>query len=437
MNRYFDVIVIGGGASGMMAAGAAAAPVNNEREASEYIYKYSWGAGGRSVLLLEKNDRLGAKLSITGGGRCNITNAEFDIHALLANYGEAQDFLYSAFAQFGVQSAIDFFTSRGLPIVVQDRKRAFPQTERATDVVAVMEKYVRDSGVTVQCDSRVEQFERNSDGGITGVRVNGEIYTAETYIIATGGMSHPETGSTGDGFQFLRDLGHTVQTPTPTIVPLGVTEKWIELLSGQSLLDAKVSFRSNGKKVFDKRGPVLFTHFGLSGPTILNSAYRVSELLHNGFVDVIIDMYPALDIGGYEKYVIELFDANKNKTLKTIIREVLQVGNSDLWQKLFPLLGIDSEILETKVHSITRDQRKQLVALVKSFPLTVNRLMDFDRAVVADGGVVLSEIDMRTMRSRLHPNLAITGDLLHINRPSGGFSLQLCWTTGFVAGVNN
>ncbi len=415
MNQQYDVIVIGGGASGMMAAATAA-------------------KRGKRVLILEKNSRCGAKLSITGGGRCNITNAEYDMHTLLANYGEAQPFLYSAFSQFGVLDTFEFFTSRGLQLVVQDRNRVFPVTERATDVANVMEQSIRDTRVEVHFNTRVEKILQNATGEISGVQTNNGVYAADAYILATGGASHPETGSTGDGFGYLRDLGHTVRAPTPTIVPLGVTEKWIELLSGQSLLDAKVYFASNGKRIFNKRGPVLFTHFGLSGPTILNSAYRVSELLHGGFVDITIDMYPALDIGGYEKYLLELFDQNKNKTLKTIIREVLQIGNAEIWQKMFMKIGIESELLETKVHSITREQRKILVNLVKSFPLTVNRLMDFDRAVVADGGVVLSEIDMRTMQSKLHKNLYITGDLLHINRPSGGFSLQLCWTTGYVAG---
>ena len=417
MDNHFDVIVIGAGASGMMAAGTAA-------------------THGRRVLLIEKNKTLGNKLSITGGGRCNITNAEFDIHSLLAQYGSAQQFLYSAFAQFGVQETFDFFDQRGLPIIVQDRKRAFPNTERASDVVGVMQRSVTDAGVVVMADTHVLGFLKHSSGNVVGVETNKGNFSASSYVIATGGMSHPETGSTGDGFQFLRDLGHTVSKPTPNVVPLGVAERWISALSGISNPDVAMHFYSNTKKVFSKRGPLLFTHFGISGPTVLNASSRVADILHSGLVLVHIDMYPEMNIGECEKHIIAIFDQHKNKTLKTIIRDILRIGDADVWSLVFPFLNVPVDLLETKVHSICREQRKSLVRIAKSLPLTITHLMDFDRAVVADGGVVLSEIDMKTMQSKIHSNIYVTGDLLHINRPSGGYSLQLCWTTGFVAGSN-
>lgn len=410
MNRY-DVIVVGGGASGMMAAGTAV-------------------ARGKRVLIIEKNKTLGNKLSITGGGRCNVTNAEDDIHTLLAHYGKAKDFLYSSFAQFGVKDTFTFFEQKGLPLVVQDRKRAFPHTERAVDVCKVMKDYVR--GCTVLTGKAVQKI-LLKDGAIAGVQVGSDTYTAQSYILATGGMSHPETGSTGDGLGWLTTIGHTVKQATPTIVPLATKEAWSKVLSGTSIEHAKIAFFADGKKIFTKSGKILFTHFGLSGPLILNSAGKVAELFEGGTkVTVMIDAYPDTDIGPLEDKIIKTLDTYKNKMLKNVLSEIVPAGMAPGIQLL-----LEKEInFETKVHSITKEERKKLVHALKSLPLTITNLMGFDRAVVADGGVTLEEIDMKTMRSKLHPNLYITGDLLHINRRSGGYPLQLCWTTGYVAGIN-
>jgi predicted Rossmann fold flavoprotein len=417
MNRaHYDVVVIGGGASGVMAAGTAA-------------------ARGLRVLVLEKNNRLGVKLSISGGGRCNITNAETDIHVFLAHYGPAKDFLYSSFAQFGASDTFSFFESRGLHCVVEDRKRAFPYTHRAADVVRVLETELQKYNVDVEYGVSAQRLE-TQEGCITKVITDKGEFAANSYILATGGMSHPETGSTGDGFEFLRALGHTVAKPTPSIVPLSVAENYVRALSGIALPDAKVTYYCDSVKQFNKRGPIMFTHFGLSGPTILNSASKVATILSEGDVIAYIDLYPGVDTGAVEERILALFDANKNKTLKTIIGDVMTVGSAATWSVVFADLGINPELLETKVHSVSRDDRKALVKLVKALPFTIIGLMGFDRAVVADGGVVMSEIDTKTMRSKVIDNLYITGDLLHINRPSGGFSLQLCWTTGYVAGVS-
>src|SRR3989344_5707205 len=207
----FDVIVIGGGASGMMAASVCA-------------------HNGKKVLLLEKNRELGRKLKITGGGRCNITNAEYDIRTLLKNYGEAEQFLYSSFSQFGVKETFDFFEKRGLPLNIQARKRAFPHTEKALDVFKVLEKDLKNSGVVIKTNSPVKKILKEGKK-ISGVQVGNETHTARSYILATGGNSHPETGSTGDGFNWLKGLGHKIKSPTPTIVPIKVEEEWIKSLS--------------------------------------------------------------------------------------------------------------------------------------------------------------------------------------------------------------
>ncbi|MDO8496260.1 MAG: aminoacetone oxidase family FAD-binding enzyme [bacterium] len=405
----YDVIVIGGGASGMMAAGRAA-------------------ECGKRVLILEKNKELGAKLKITGGGRCNITNAEEDEKVLLAHYGEAKDYLHSPFSQFGVKDTFSFFESHGLPLIVQARKRAFPKTEKAIDVFKVLEKYLKDGKVEVRTGANVERIE-TQDNAVRAIVVDGKKLVASSFILATGGKSHPETGSTGDGFLWLLKLGHTVKEPTPTIVPLAVQEEWIKKLAGVSLSNIWISFFLEGERKIVLKGDILCTHFGLSGPLILNSAGDVADLLHEGTVTAQIDTHPKNDIGSLDKHITTVFDSSKNKILKNVWNEIAPVGTA---HALIPLLK--KVVPNTKIHSITKEQRREIINLLKALPVTITGLMGYDRAVVADGGLSLEEVDTRTMRSKLYTNLYITGDLLHISRPSGGYSLQLCWTTGYVAG---
>jgi len=417
MRSEFDVIVVGGGAAGLMAAGKAA-----ER--------------GKSVLIVEKNKRLGEKLRITGGGRCNITNAELDRRVLLKHYGKGEQFLYSAFSQFGVEQTFLFFESLKLPLVVQARKRAFPHTERAEDVFLALERYLRKGKVTVRTESKVTRIKSTptEDGTrkIQSIICGKEEFKAASVIFATGGVSHPETGSTGDGFRWLEKLGHTVVAPSPTIVPLAVQEEWAKKMPGVSLSFMKITFFLEGKKQFSKTGKILFTHFGISGPLILNAAKRVGDLLQSGAVTAAIDAFPHTDLGSLERRIIAVFDRTKNKMIKNALADIVPAGTDECILEL--LRGrIDPD---TKVHSITKEQRKHLVQLLKALPLTITGLMGYDRAVIADGGIPLTEMDMRSMRSQKVKNLFLTGDLLHVNRPSGGYSLQLCWTTGAVAGTH-
>lgn len=409
MPNYYDVIVIGGGASGLMAAGRAA-----ER--------------GKLVLLLEKNKRLGEKLRITGGGRCNITNAEESERLLLAHYGEAERWLYSPFSQFGIKQTFSFFESHGLPLVVQGNKRAFPQSEKASDVLRVMEDYIKKGGVEVRTSIQVSEIV-GQNRQIEKVVANGEEFVAKSYIIATGGKSHPETGSTGDGFGWLKNLGHSVASPTPTIVPISVSDEWIKSLAGVSLENIKITFFVDDKKQLSLKGKILCTHFGLSGPLILNTAGKIADWLHEGFVMAKIDAYPQFDAGTLDKHITKIFDDNKNKILKNVFKVIAPKGASAAILSLLPDINLDVEI-----NSITRLQRKQIVNLLKALPVNITGLMGLDRAVVVDGGLDIKEVDAKTMRSQLYANLFVTGDLLHISRPSGGYSLQLCWTTGFVTG---
>lgn len=407
--QQYDVIVIGGGASGMMAAGRAA-----ER--------------GKRVLLLEKNSSLGVKLKITGGGRCNITNAQDDQHLLLSHYGAAAPFLHSSFAQFGVADTFTFFESRGLPLVVQAGLRAFPKTEKALDVSKVLEVYLQQNKVEVRSSITVTRLVGRGNL-IEKVICGTEEFAAAAYILATGGKSHPETGSSGDGFVWLKQLGHAVQAPTPTIVPLAVGDAWIKELAGKTLPAIKITFFTNGKKQLALEGNVLCAHFGLSGPLILNAAGKVADFLHAGAVTAEVDLHPDQDLGTLDRHIIKIFDDNKNKNFKTVGKLLVPPGTASA---ILPLLGkIDPE---TKIHSITKEQRKHITQQLKALPVTITGLMGFDRAVIADGGLALTEIEAKTMRSKRCRNLFVTGDLLHISRPSGGYSLQLCWTTGYVAG---
>jgi len=410
MAKKYDLIVIGGGASGMIAAGRA-------------------GERGLRVLLLEKNSQLGSKILITGNGRCNILNAIADEHMLLEKYGSSKQFLYSLFAQFGEKDAFNFFNSNGLPLVIEEYNRVFPKSQSAFDVVQFLADYMRRGNVEVRTGCAVSAVQ-TKDGNIGSILCGKEVLMATEYIFATGGVSHPETGSTGDGYEWLRRLGHTVVTPTPSLVPLVTKERWAKELSGVSLENMKITFFVDGEKEFKLNGRLLFTHFGISGPLILNSASKVSKLLSTGIVTAEIDMFPKIDSGNLERQIIGIFDINKNKTLKNIVNELVPLGMS---KGIIILLSGHMD-MEVKVHSVTKENRKKIANLFKTLPITITGLMGLDRAIVADGGLPLTEVDMKTMRSKKVNNLFVTGDLLHINRPSGGFSLQLCWSTGYVAG---
>ena len=409
-NKIWDVIVIGGGASGMMASAVASS--NN-----------------KLVLVLDKNKNLGEKLKITGGGRCNITNNEPDIHKFLKIYGEGAPFLYSPFSVFGVKDTFKYFESRGLPLVTQARNRVFPATEKAIDVYNVLYKELTKNNVVIKTNCVVSGFVKSEDKIISVNTSQGQFY-AKSFILATGGMSHPETGSTGDGFKWLSLLGHTVKDPSPDIVPLAVSDPWVKTLAGVSLSFMKITFYLEDKKQFSKTGKILFTHFGLSGPLILNSSRKVSDLLEEeGSVRAFIDAFPDTNEGKLEESIIKIFDANKNKILRTVFKDIAPDGTSKAIETIDKTIDFDM-----KVHSVTKEDRKKIVKLLKALPVKITNLMGFERSVVADGGVLLSEIDMKTMRSKKFANLFVTGDLLHLNRNSGGYSLQICWTTGYIAG---
>ncbi len=410
--KTYDVIVMGGGASGMMSA-----IVASER--------------GANVLILEKNKRLGEKLRITGGGRCNILNAEFNLRTLLKNFGTSEQYLYSSFSKFGVQDTIDFFEDLNVPVIVQANKRAFPATEKAVDVVHAMVNRLDKNGVTIIKNSPVTKI-NVVDSNIFSLKCGDKSFKAEKYILAVGGSSRPETGSSGDGFEWLHGLGHTIKTPSPNITPLGVSDNWVKSVSGVVLKGVSISFFVDSKRRLKLRGDVLFTHFGISGPLILNNAYKVADLLQEGTVVAQIDCFPDINEKELDLKIVEILNQNGAKQLKNVLNHFTPAGFSPVLREL---LSVQVDF-DTKTSEVNKQSRTLIVNNLKHLSLTVEKLMGFERAVVADGGVDLKEVDTRTMRSLKLDNLYITGDLLDINRPSGGFSLQLCWTTGYIAGVS-
>ncbi|MCX6788642.1 MAG: NAD(P)/FAD-dependent oxidoreductase [Candidatus Jorgensenbacteria bacterium] len=408
-NSVWDVIVVGGGPAGMMSAGRAAEK-------------------GARVLLVEKNESLGKKLLITGGGRCNLTNAETDTRKLLAKFKVAEQFLFSAFSQWSVGETLEFFHTKGMPTKVEAGLRVFPTSDSSKSVLHVLSEYMKAHNVTILSNSGVVEIARE-DKKIIGVKLkNKKIIRGNSVIIATGGTSRPETGSTGDGYSWLRDIGHTIIKPEASLVPIAIKDKWVRQLSGVSLENVKITIFQNNEKQGVSKGKILFTHVGLSGPTILNMSKDVGELLKYGSVILSLDVLPKEDYGMLNTKLQELFKEHDKKNFGNALVNLIP---SSIAPIIIELSGINPE---TKCHSVTRESRIKLIHLLKAIPMNVDKLLGLDKAIVTSGGVTLSEVDFKTMRSRLYPNLYLVGDILDIDRPSGGYSLQLCWTTGFVAG---
>lgn len=408
-NKTYDLVVIGGGPAGMMAAGRAAEL-------------------GARVVLLEKNPSLGKKLLITGGGRCNLTNAEFDVRRFLTKLKASQKFLFSPFSRFGVAETLAFFNERGMPTKIEAENRAFPESNSARSVWEVLVEYMEKYKVRVETGAAVSGF-ACEEKRLLGVKLKDKrIIRASSVILATGGSSRPETGSTGEGFDWLAELGHTVIKQSAAIVPVKTKEKWAHALAGVALGEAKLTAYQDGKKMAGNTGKLLFTHYGLSGPLALNMSREIGELLGYGAVTLGIDLLPGRDMKDIDTEILALLQANHNKRVRNSLPGLTQTA---IMNALIKQAGIDPE---KPSNSVTREERQSLIRLLKHIPLSVSGLMGLDKAVVTSGGVKLEEVDFKTMRSKLYPNLYLVGDVLNIDRPSGGYSLQLCWTTGFVAG---
>jgi predicted Rossmann fold flavoprotein len=410
----WDVIVIGGGPSGMMAAGRAA-------------------SRGKSVLLLEKNPELGKKLLITGGGRCNVTNNKPDNRQMLTKYKGNDQFLFSTFSQFSVSDTIAFFNSRGMETKEENEGRIFPVSNSAQSVYDVLYAYMKEHGVSVHKSSTVAGIAKDKEGDTFSILTkSGNKISGKTVILATGGTSRPETGSTGEGFQWLKKLKHTVIENDFALVPVALTDEWTKKLSGVTLTDIKLTtFQNFGEKYAKQesyKGKVLFTHVGISGPTVLNMSRDIAELLKYGEVMISLDLFPSKDEGKLRTQLQTILVDDSNKKLKNVLSMLIP---SPLIAPVLKLADIDGE---TFCHSVRTEERIKIIETIKNIPLHVKGLLGKEKAIVSSGGVPLTEIDMKTMESLIVPGLFLVGDVLNIDRPSGGYSLQLCWTTGFVAG---
>ncbi len=402
-----DVAVIGGGPAGMMAAGRAA-----------HL--------GADVVLLEKNRLPGRKLLITGKGRCNITNADEDPGSFLEVFGVKKRYLHSLLHAFGVEDALDFFTARGVPLKVERGGRVFPESDRANDVLSALEGYMAEGGVRVMTRFDVRSVSPR-DGRIEAIHGDAGTVAAGSYILATGGKSYPATGSTGAGYELAASLGHTVITPRPSLVPVILDAPWTGEVEGLSLRNVGVKLLRGDRVVASGFGEALFTSRGMSGPVVLDLSRAIGALSLEG-LDLSIDLKPALDM----------------KTLDARVRRDLGENGTRLFKNslggLFPaslvpvMVRLSGVAPDKKAGEITREERKSLCVIMKDLRAPVTGLEGFERAIVTAGGISLDEVDMRSLRSRLVENLFFAGEILDIDGPTGGFNLQLCWTTGYCAG---
>lgn len=404
----YDIAVIGGGPAGMMAAGRAAEL-------------------GRSVILVEKNRQLGVKLLITGKGRCNIAQAEFDHHQLVEQFGRPGRFLLPSLTAFGVQNVLEFFDVRGVKTKVERGKRVFPVSDRARDVRDALAGYLVQGRVKVQLNTEVTGFSAEGDQ-ITGINTSQGRIFANQYILCSGGCSYPATGSNGQGFHWLRELGHNVTPLKPALVPVRVKEGWVKEVQGLSLKNVRISLYQQGYQKDQRFGEALFTHFGLSGPIVLDISKKVGEILPHGEVKLYIDLKPSLEFDRLDDRVQRDFIKYRNKDFKNCLTDLLPRTLID------PIIRMSGIHPEKQVNGVTREERHRLVKLLKGLELTVQGLMGFDQAIITSGGVKLKEVDPRTMRSRLLNNLFLAGEVLDIAGPTGGYNLQVCWSTGFLAG---
>lgn len=411
-NKLWDVIVIGGGPAGMMAAGTAA-----ER--------------GKSVLLLEKNSSLGKKLLITGGGRCNLTNNKTDNRTMLSKYKGNDQFLFSTFSQWNVEDTLQFFNTRGVATKEENEGRIFPVSNSAQSVYDVLYEYMKEHDVQIHKSSVVSGIARSkTDDTFIVSTKSGNKIAAVSIVLATGGTSRPDTGSTGEGFAWLKKLGHTIVENDMALVPIELSDAWVKKISGVSISDIKLTTYQNGKSQESYKGKILFTHVGISGPTVLNMSRDIGELLKYGEVEISLDLFPTKDNGKLKNELQSILVAESNKKLKNVLSMMVP---SAIVTPLLSLAAIDGE---TFCHSVRSEDRVKLIEVMKSIPLHVKGLLGKEKAIVSSGGVPLTEVNTKTMESNIVPGLFLVGDILNIDRPSGGYSLQLCWTTGYVAGKN-
>lgn len=407
-----NVLVIGGGAAGMMAAGTAAMQ-------------------GNEVILFEKNEKLGKKLYITGKGRCNVTNADLDSYKdnIVTNY----KFTLSALQKFNNYDTIELLERYGVSTKIERGNRVFPSSDKASDVTKALERYMRDNGVDIRCNSVVESLiiESNKIVGLK-IKIDGvsQKFFADKIIIATGGLSYPTTGSTGDGYRFAQSTGHNIIPLRPSLVGFNL-KNYNKSLAGITLRNIKILITDilNNKKIYEDFGEMLFTHSGVSGPVILSASSHINRLDLSGF-HLSIDLKPALSVEQLDKRILSDFEENKNKQLKNALDRLIIKG---LQGEIIYRSQINSDI---KVNSITKLQRRNLIDSIKNLSFDIQSLGDISTAIVTAGGVDCKNINSKTMESKIIKGLFFAGELLDIDACTGGYNMQLAFSTGYAAGLN-
>ena len=384
---------------------------------------------GANVTLLEKMHSIGRKLSITGKGRCNLTNAA-DVAQVVKNIPGNGKFLFSALKAFSPVDTVNFFNRLGVMTKVERGGRVFPVSDDASEVIDALLRHLAIIGVDVRTSSSVTEIIAE-DKKVRGVMVGGKVLTADAIILATGGASYPATGSTGDGFKFARRLGHNVTELLPALVPLETEEDFVKDLQGLSLRNVRVKLLADGRKVAELFGEMLFTHFGVSGPIILTLSRQAARLLTDGrFIELEINLKPALTPEQLDARILRDFDKFKRKTIKNSLGDLLP-------SKLIPIVLDLSYLPEDKrVDDITHTERRRLVEVLRGLPLTITRTRPLAEAIVTSGGVSVKEINPRTMQSKLVEGLFIVGEVADVDGFTGGFNLQAAWSMGYVAGTN-
>ena len=383
--------------------------------------------GGHQVSLYEKNEKLGKKLFITGKGRCNLTNAcemEEFFEAVVSN----PRFLYSSFYGFTNQDVVDFFEESGVRTKVERGGRVFPASDHSSDVIRALEQEMRRLGVAINLRVEVRGVETEQGRFREILLADGRQVEGDACIVATGGISYRSTGSTGDGYRFAKEIGHTVKECRPSLVPMETEEPWTRQLQGLSLRNVSASIFDGKKKLYEAFGEMLFTHYGVSGPLMLTASSYVGDRLSKGKLELLLDLKPALTPEQLDQRLLRDFEENKNRQFKNALGKLFPA-------KLIPVMIELSGIApERKVHEISREERKVFAGLIKRLPLTLTRLRGFEEAIITKGGVATKEIDPGTMESKLVKGLYFAGEVLDLDAVTGGFNLQIAWSTGYAAG---
>ena len=403
-----SVLIIGGGAAGMMAAIAA-------------------GYNGNEVHLFEKNDRLGKKIFITGKGRCNITNAS-SIENHFSNIIYNEKFLYSAYNNFSSEDICNMIESTGVETKIERGNRVFPLSDKSSDVIWALDKMMKDIGVNVHLKSEITKIE-NSNNKVILIDKRNNKFTGDKCIVATGGMSYETTGSTGDGYKFAEKMGHTVSKTYPSLVPFNIKEEICKRLQGLSLKNIKLTITDEkGKVYFQEQGEMLFTHFGISGPLVLSASCYICDKFKEHDFYAYIDLKPALDKETLDKRILKDFNENINKNFNNSLDKLLP---KKMIEPIIELCNIDPY---KKVNEITKEEREILVENIKNIPLTISGTRGFNEAIITRGGISVKDINPKTMESKIVPNMYFVGEVLDLDAKTGGYNLQIAWSTGYLAG---